>query len=238
MNHQPKFDFDGEYGHIYDALVRRVIPGYGDVFLTILSLLEERLGYSAALLIVGPGTGMEIQTFAPARPGWRFTVVDPVAKMIEATVTSAQRLGVDARVTPFVGQVRDLPPQEPFDAATIVNVLHFVPDDGSKADLLRSVTCRLKPNSPVVLFDLHADTDSAEYRALRAAWRRYQAHHGLAGRELAEFNERLDTGMHFVSAGRMREIWEQAGLTLEVIFWTALLYGGWLLTTPDHEVDR
>jgi len=129
---------------------------------------------------------MEIRTFAPARPRWTFTAVDPVSEMITATMASARKLGADARVTAVVGNVRDIPAETAFDAATIVNVLHFLPDDGAKTELLTSVTRRVKPNSPVVLFDLYGDTASPHYAEFRRVWRRYQAHQGLLGQELNE----------------------------------------------------
>src|SRR5262245_22858989 len=139
-----RFDFEGEYGRMYDDLVRRVIPGYEDAFVAILSLLEESLAERAALLVVGAGTGMEIGTFAPRHPSWQLTAVDPIPEMIRTTMAVAEALDVAARVTPFTGTVDLLPETPRFDAATIINVLHFLPDDGSKTELLRSVATRLE----------------------------------------------------------------------------------------------
>jgi tRNA (cmo5U34)-methyltransferase len=225
----PRFDFEGEYGRMYDDLVRRVIPGYEDAFVAILSLLEEVLPQRANVLVVGAGTGMEIRTFAPQHPEWRFTAVDPIAEMIHTTMTVANGLNVAARVTPVVGTVDALPEGSAFDAATIINVLHFLPDDGSKTGLLRAVASRVRPGGPVILFDLHGEPSSAQYSKMRAAWRRFQAHRGLDPQAVSDFNARLDTGMHFVSADRLAATWDEAGLALETMFWKALLYGGWVL---------
>jgi tRNA (cmo5U34)-methyltransferase len=227
----PRFDFEGEYGRMYDDLVRRVIPGYEDAFVAMLSLLEQHLPERASLLVVGAGTGMEIRTFAPKHPHWSFTAVDPIPEMIQATMTVAKAVRVDDRVTPFVGTADLLPETARFDAATVINVVHFLPDDGSKAALLRSVARRLAPGGAVLFFDLHGDPGSAEYSEMRAVWRRYQAHRGLDRAASADFEARLDDGMHFVGAERMAAIWEEAGLVLETMFWKALLYGGWLLRT-------
>jgi tRNA (cmo5U34)-methyltransferase len=214
---------------MYDDLVRHVIPGYEDAFVAILSLLEELLPQRAAMLVVGAGTGMEISTFAPRHQDWHFTAVDPIPEMIRTTMAAAEALGVAGRVTPFTGTVDLLPETSRFDAATIINVLHFLPDDGSKTGLLRSVANRLPSGSPIILFDLHGEPGSAEYSRMRASWRRFQAHRGLNETAVADFNTRLDTGMHFVSDERLKAIWEEAGLVSEVMFWKTLLYGGWLL---------
>jgi tRNA (cmo5U34)-methyltransferase len=223
------FDFDGEYGRIYDALVQRVIPGYADAFFTMLGLLETRVAPDAHLLVVGSGTGMEIRTFAPRQPAWRFTAVDPASRMIDATMAAARAVGAATRLVPIVGTVDLLPEGPAYDAATVVNVLHFLPDDGAKKSLLQSVAQRLRRGAPLVLFDLHGDAQSADYQAARGAWRRFQAHRGLTPQELLDFNQRLDTGLHLVGIDRLEALWSDVGLTRELTFWGALLYGGWLL---------
>lgn len=225
----PTFDFDGEYGQMYDELVRRVIPGYEDSFIAAAALLEERVSPAASILIVGPGTGQELRAFAPMMASWRFMAVDPVPEMIDATLAVAGALGISERVDHLVGEVQDLPSESSFDAATIINVLHFLPDDGSKAQLLSSVLGRLKPGAPVVLFDLFGDPDSPRYCALRDVWRMYQTLNGLSAHEVSDFNTRLDREMHFVPRERLEDLWEGVGFRAELMYWNTLLYGGWLL---------
>lgn len=223
------FDFEGRYGKQYEGLTTRAIPGYREVFQAALALLAPRTPADAEVLVVGTGTGMEVATFGPAMPGWRFTAVDPAAEMLKVTRSRATALGLDSRLTTRQGYVSDLPAASRFDAATIMNVVHFLPDDGAKGGLFRDVATRLKPGGSVTVLDLHGDPSSAEYRVLRPAWEAFQVLRGLAGAEQEEFLDRIARGIHWVPERRLRELWEAAGLQLEVKFYQGLLYGAWLL---------
>ena len=116
------FDFDGDYGEIYDDIARTVIPGYRQLFEATLALLRGRLGQQAAVLVVGCGTGKEIAALVPAEPGWSITGVDPSAEMIGVTGAVLRRLGAEDRVSLVHGEVGSLPSRLSFDAATVINV--------------------------------------------------------------------------------------------------------------------
>ena len=62
--------------------------------------------------------------------------------------------GLNGRVRLYPSMVAELPKFEPFDVATLLLVLHFLEDDGSKLGLLRDIAEHLKPGAPLVLGDL------------------------------------------------------------------------------------
>ena len=216
MKDPAAFNFDGDYGADYDGLVERVIPGYDHLFQATLALFQTRLGDEARILIAGCGTGKELITFAPAQPRWRFTAVDPSLQMIEATAAAVERLGLGDRVTLHHGYVADLPEHAAFDAATVINVLHFLPDDGAKEALIESVARRVRTGGAVALFDL------------MDGWTAFMALRGLTGKARARFLQRLNDGIVYVSEARILEMGKQAGLTLSSRYFGGFLYGGWL----------
>lgn len=223
------FDFDGDYGEIYDDIARTVIPGYEQLFQAILALLRGRLGPRASVLVVGCGTGKEIATLAPAEPGWSITGVDPSAEMVGVTRSVVRRLGVESRVTVVHGEVDALPSRTSFDAATIINVMHFLPDDGGKTGLMRAVAARVQQGGPVLLFDLHGDPTSDAFRELDEAWVSYMKIRGLRGEALDRFLERLRKGIDYVSESRIMEICSAVGLEPHFRYFGGFHYGGWLL---------
>ena len=223
------FDFDGDYGEDYNDLVQRVIPGYDQLFQATLALFRTQLDEEAHVLIVGCGTGREIATFAPAQPRWRFTAVDPSRQMIDVTAEVVRRLDLDARVSLHHGYVDELPPQPRFDAATVINVMHFLSDDGPKAGLIESVAGWMKPGGAVALFDLHGTPSSLSFKRLLDGWTAFMRLRGLTGEALAEFLKRLDDGIVYVPETRILEICKQAGLTLGCRYFGGYLYGGWFL---------
>ncbi len=229
MRSRDAFDFDGDYGRIYDHIARTVIPGYEQLFPATLAVLRQRVGERARVLVVGCGTGQEVAAFAPREPGWTVTAVDPSPVMIEATRQVARDLSVLDRVTLVQGLVSDLD-DTGFDAATVINVMHFLADDGAKAGLMRDVAMRVRPGGSVVLFDLHGDPASESFRLLDGAWARYMELRGLVGEDKARFRKRLQDGIVYVPESRVLEICREAGLELTARYFGGLLYGGWLLT--------
>lgn len=124
--------FDGKRAAVYDDLIRRVIPGYDVLHRLIRLQLHGALGAEARILVVGAGTGMEIATLVPDRPGWRFTAVDPAPEMLEAARLRLEDAGFAGSTEFHCGQVSGLPERPLYDAACLVLVMHFMPDDGAK----------------------------------------------------------------------------------------------------------
>lgn len=136
--------------------------------------------------------------------------------------------GLEERVTLRVGYADDLPAGDRFDGATLLLVLHFLPDDGSKLTLLRAIAARLQPGAPLVLADLHGEPGTPAFEALFAAWRESLLLTG-AEPDVVEAGIQAARGaIHFVSEPRLAALLAEAGFTPPLRFWDALLYAGWI----------
>lgn len=233
MRDSRAFDFDGDYGDIYDHIARTVIPGYEQLFPATLAVFRQLLGRDAHILVAGCGTGRETCAFLANEPGWRVTAVDPSAAMVGATRQAAVRLGVGERLEVYHGVAADLTGDELFDAATLINVMHFVADDGGKQDLVASLARRLGPRAPLALFDLHGEPGTPAFRMLSGAWSDFIEQRGLTGSEKVSFLTRIEQGIVYVPEDRILEICERAGLELQHRYFGGLLYGGWIFRRRD-----
>ena len=229
------FDFDADYGRDYDKLVVRVIPGYSQLFQATLAVLRSVLGRKAELLVVGCGTGREIETFAPPEPGWTVTGVDPSIRMIEASASLVKSLDLESRARLVHGTVDDLAARPAYDAATIINVMHFLPDDGAKENLIRSVASRLKEGGYLVLFDLYGEQGALRFELLCGAWRDFVRQRGVTGAAHDRFFSRINSGIAFVSESRIVEICSCARLGLVCRYFAGLCYGGWLFQLSSRD---
>lgn len=223
------FDFDAEYGVGYDTLIRQVVPGYDDLHLATLALLND-VPDGGEVLVVGVGSGSELVTFGRARPGWRLTGVEPSGQMIGITQERLRRAGIDERVQIHHGYTDDLPDVERFDAATLVCVLHFLPDDGAKLDLLRSIARRLRPGGRFVLMDAFGAPGTVAFSRAWDAWMEFVAQKGLTGPDRDAYRRQVETGLHFIPQDRLVALMGEAGFTDLLPFYRALLFGGWLAT--------
>lgn len=223
------FDFDGEYGERYEALALRLIPAYEQLFQMAVALLERAAPERARVLVVGAGTGVEMAAFGAAKPLWDILGVDPSPQMIELARRKLDALRLASpRLALHEGFVSDLPGEPAFDAATLYNVLHFLPDDGAKAALLRDIASRLRPGGSLILFDLHGDPASDEFDRLDEAWAAYMSVRGMPEADRAVFRRRLAEGIHYVPEERILQLLLDAGFAPPVRFFRAFLYGGWI----------
>src|ERR1700690_2383144 len=132
--------FTDERAKTYDSRVRQHIPGYEILHGLSETLLAAELPEKASVLVVGTGTGMEMVDWAPKHPGWNFMGTDSAQAMLGIAQQKVAEAGLSNRVRLHCGNVQDLP-EESFDAATSLLVLHFVPEE-QKRDMLSAIAER------------------------------------------------------------------------------------------------
>lgn len=220
--------FGGEVAGKYDRGIRMTALGYEALHDMARSLLRLDLGEGARLLIVGAGTGAEILGLAEKEPTWSFTGVDPSPDMTAVARRRVAESGLADRADLRVGYLHDLPTSQPYDAATALLVMHFLPDDGRKLELLRSISERLHPGAPLVLADLHGDETSASFARFLAAWRLRQRAAGMEEKDVEEMFRDLRAVVRFVPEERIVALMREAGFDGVERFYNALLFGGWI----------
>lgn len=220
--------FDDRRSRIYDDIIRKVVPGYDVLHQMVAVELDQCVTEQADVLVAGCGTGAEIEVLAPSRPGWRFTGFDPSAEMLQAAAERMARLGVGDRVSLVKGGVEALPEDVAFDAATLILVMHFLPDDGAKQALLDGIGRRLRPGAPLVLVDLHGRAGERAFHRGMALWRQWQIAQGIPVEEVDKGFRRIIVDIHFVPETRMADLLAKAGFRGIERFWGALLFGGWV----------
>lgn len=228
MADRPGFDFDGDYAARYERVIRQVVPGYDDLMHLTPAALRMRVGPAARVLVVGAGSGNELAAYAQGEPGWHLMAVEPSERMLAQARARMAGLGMESRVEFFPGHLADLPETEPFDAATLLLVLHFQPDDGSKLGLLRDIAARLRPGAPVALVDSHGNSGTPAFDRMMEAWMRFARYHGVSKEEEALYREQVRDGVFNVSEERVTELLRDAGFGTPSQFYRALVFGGWV----------
>ena len=149
----------------------------------------------------------------------RFTAAGP-------TYWTSVLAGASERVEWHNGYVFDAPPG-PYDAATCLLTLHFVPDDGSKERTLTEIRRRLKPGAPFVLVDLCIDIASPESSVALNRYREYALESGADLEQVNGTCERLINVLKMVSPARNEELLGASGFTDIELFYAALSWRGW-----------
>ena len=206
----------------YDNLIAKFVPGYEAIFKLSLAHLSKVLPQSANVLVVGAGSGKELETFAKAKTGWSLTGVDPSEDML---ALARPKLSTFAhQVTLHKGIVETLPETTKFDAATSILVMHFLPDNGAKLEFLRSIAKRLKPGASFILLDIYGGPDFV--REFAPTWIEHGHQMGIP-LEIIQKIEKGHAQFHPITEERTMELLKEAGFTNARRFYAALVYCGW-----------
>jgi tRNA (cmo5U34)-methyltransferase len=231
-NFDPAKFFDRDRAQGYDQRIRRAIPGYEALHSMAATLLQLDLQQDARILIVGAGTGAEILTLSAAHPQWQLMGVDPSSDMMAIAQQQVIENSLGDRVKLHVGFTHELPESELYDAATLMLVMHFVPDNGEKLQLLQSITQRLKPKAPLILADIYGDKTSAQFAHFMAAWKHRLLSLAVPAEKVDEQFQFIMADLNVVPEARTVELLHEVGFQAIERFYTGLMYGGWVACFP------
>jgi len=221
--------FDLARASEYDQQSRIALAGYDACHELATCMLAASLGddKEASLLIVGAGTGQEMLTMGAAEKNWHFTAVDPAAPMVDLARQRIAAAGLAGRTELVLGTVQELPPRAPFDAATLIGVLHHLPGDQAKREILAAIASRLKPGAPLILAGNRRRY--ADHPLLLAAWRQRWRMNGATPQEVeAKLAKILQGADPPASEQVIADFLAEAGFGSPTLFFSSLFWGAWI----------
>lgn len=207
----------------YADNARKMVPGLDVVHRLVEQILAESVPDDGRVLVVGAGGGMELTHLAARHDGWRFDGVDPSAKMLELARETMGPLATRAAL--HEGTVHDAP-AGPFDAATCLLTLHFLPRDERLATL-REIHRRLTPGAPLLTFQ-HSVPDGEARATWFTRFARYAAGPGGDPAQAAQTATALATRLPALSPAEDEALLHEAGFRDSATFYAALSFRGWL----------
>lgn len=200
----------------------RMVPGFDGLHRMMAILLAEATEARAEVLVLGAGGGLELRTLATAQPEWRFTGVDPSAPML---ALAREAVGADiGRVTLVEGVIDDAP-AGPFDAATCLLTLHFLPAE-ERLRTLRALHGRLRPGAPFVAAHLSVP------RAGRDRWidryAAFAAAQGLPAAQAVQARVAVGERLPILDPAEDEAILRDAGFGEVELFFAGLAFRGWV----------
>lgn len=208
----------------YAEKTARIVPGLHDLQMMAALLVAERAPESAHVLVIGAGGGMELAALAQVHPQWQFVGVDPSQPMLDLAATALGPLAARAQL--HLGYT-DTAPVGPFDAATCLLTMHFVPVE-ERRSTLKEIHRRLKPGAPFVM--AHLSFPQAEEE--RALWlSRYAAFAIASGVEPANARKAASTigsTLPLLGPEQEEELLREAGFTNVRLFYAGMAFRGWV----------
>ena len=222
--------FDVSRASQYETESRIALAGYEACHELAACILTASLGSGipARVLVAGAGgIGHEITTLARLEPQWTFTAVDPSQPMLELCLSRIAAAGLTKKTDAILGFVDDVALDPPFDAATLIGVLHHLPGEEAKLTILRAIAARLQVGAPLIL--------AANYRPypsqplLLRAWKERWRLHGATPDQVQErFGNIAKAADPPVSEHAVTDLLARAGFEPPLRFFASLFWGAWI----------
>jgi len=229
LNQSSHAKFDSSRAEEYARQARIGLAGYDachELSACILAAALEGQQDAKVLVVGAGGTGGEILSAARLEPGWSFVAVDPAQPMLELARAQIEAAGFADRVTFVEADMSALPAEAAFDAATVIGVLHHIPDDAGKEKLLEETAARLRPGASLVLAGNYRSYASEPL--LLSAWaNRWRMHGADAGEIEAKRGKIMSGAVPPESEEKVAALLAGAGFEPPVRFFNSLFWGAW-----------
>lgn len=184
-------------------------------------LLAERVPSDGRILVLGAGGGLELKALAEAQPDWLFDGVDPSADMLAVARQTVEPHA--ARINLHEGYIHDAP-EGPFDGATCLLTLHFVPRE-QRLETLFEVHRRLVPGAPFIVAHISFPQDEPA----RSQWiARHVAFAGTASADTENAKRAIASKLSILSPEDDEAMLRAAGFSGISLFYAGLSFRGWL----------
>jgi tRNA (cmo5U34)-methyltransferase len=212
--------FENERATGYNQFVETWIPNYRYFLDRLPKLLSET--NQKDLLVVGCGTGNEIERFVKAPEQWTITGIDPSSEMVKQ---ANEKLQTYNNVTLIEGLVSDLDIEKKYSAATLLLVLHFLDDNGNKLNLLKDIADRLFSGATFVMLDITGNKNQIQQN-LKVL--KLLLPDGLNEEQINNRLNRIENELFAVSEERLSELLQEAGFEPPLRFLQSAIYIGWM----------
>lgn len=206
----------------------RVVPGFHDLQRMTAILLAERAESYARILVLGAGGGLELKVFADAQSGWSFVGVDPSSEMLDL---AAQTIGAHAKRVQFHEGYIDSAPDGPFDGATCLLTLHFVPRE-ERVNTLTALRKRLKSGAPLIVAHHSFPQSEAEKALWLGRYAAFGASSGIPEEHAQSAVKAISSQLPTVSPEQDEAMLREAGFVDTALFYVGFTFRGWVAYAP------
>lgn len=207
----------------------RLVPGFESLQRMTTLLLRETVPATGKVLVLGAGGGLELKKFADSQPEWQFVGVDPSAEMLKLAEATLGPLM--ARVQLHEGYI-DTAPEGPFDAATSLLTLHFIPAE-ERLQTLKELWRRLLPGAPLIAAH-HSFPQSTPEEKTR--WlKRYAAYavdSGVPPEDAQRAIAAISSHLPVLSPQDDEALLREAGFEGVELFYAGFSFKGWIAYKP------
>ncbi|OTG82808.1 SAM-dependent methyltransferase [Acinetobacter sp. ANC 5054] len=206
----------------YDVHIRKLIPAYELVHQQIQAILDSVLEPEAHTLIIGCGTGYELNYLLAQCPTWTFTVTELSENMLHKARQQVEELRQSHRVNFVLGSHTEFEQTEQFDAVLCILVTHFI-EHAEKHKFLQKAYDLLKAKGIFLSFDLMQFNSELEKLVLP----KFCEKNGLSKIQTKKMMQRLADDFHLIEQKDYERLLEDMGFQSVHCFTQILSYAAY-----------
>lgn len=207
----------------YAERTTRLVPGLRDMHRMTGVLLAERVPVDGRVLVLGAGGGLELRALAEIQPEWRFDGVDPSPEMLGQARTTLGALM--SRVQLHEGYIEDAP-VGPFDGATCLLTLHFLPAQ-ERLLTLRELHRRLRPGAPLIVAHHSFATSDAQKARWLGRFAAFSTASGFPAAQAEAGTAAMKARLPVLSPEEDVALLQAAGFEDVELFYAGFTFKGW-----------
>jgi tRNA (cmo5U34)-methyltransferase len=203
------------------------VPGYDALHDLGGCLLRVIVRRQARILLVGAGTGQEVFSLGRHGKKWSFTAVEPSYDLIQKARGRMSVEGIDGSKVQIHRSIDEVAKDKPFDAASMILMLHRLETRRDQLRLLEQTASRLKRNAPMLVALPCTDHDDDDLFV--KAWRRRLRSQGMT---ITDINRHLAIQMTSSSIPNEEQILsllKAAGFVRPRRYFSSLFFSAWLV---------
>lgn len=214
--------FEGDRVSHYDSSIRKWFPGYDNLIELIFPLLKTRLNLDSKhkVLVVGCGSGNELNILARLRPEWEFVGLDPSEQMIALAAEKTSKL---SNVKLIKGTIENI--TEDFDAITCILVTHFFVTEVKK-EIYHCIYKHLNEGGIFILADITGSKNS--FNKNFELFKAYQELN-IDDDTLVKGLTHIENDLHYIAEEELVGLLKNEGFKKVTSFYQWLIYDAWLV---------
>ncbi len=213
------FSFNAEVAAVFDDMVERSIPNYGEIHRIVADMVRRYLPDHATVYDLGCSTGSTLvlmdQTAKAMGKKINLIGVDASAPMLEKCQAKLTENNVQAKLIEADLLQLDY---ESCDMVVMDYTLQFIPID-QRADLLRKIYGALKPGGRFVLAEKIASARPSIQEMITDLYYDFKRRNGYSELEIAQKREALENVMTPMTPQQQLQLLESAGFqSVDMVF--------------------
>ena len=225
---QPEI-YNAEWATHYERRANAAIAGRDGLYRLCVAALAK-IPSPQNVLVVGCGTGEELDALARTLPAARFDGVDPSPAMLEFCHQRLARQSMHGRVSLHASTLSGFAATRRYQGVTSILVAQHLPDLEAAA-FFRQIFALLEPGGVLYTADLHIPAGQDRQETL-ALWRTQAELAGSEPELLDGMLQRFATDIRPRDEAEIRDLLAAAGFHRVLKAFSSTIYGAWVVTRP------